>query len=95
MYGHGGEKKLDKKIKKYSIQAYFAIHVHNEKTQEMCGDGHGGQRGSCGENEGKEETCGTIYMDISKEITKKRTTAPKNMKTSKLKWMKTSKQIYI
>ena len=46
MRGHGGEKKLDKKIKKCSRQTYFAMHVHNEKTQEMCRDGHGGQRGS-------------------------------------------------
>ena len=53
----------------------------------MCRDGHGGQRGSCGENEGKEEVCGTIYMDISKEGAKKQTTESKNTKTSKYKWM--------
>ena len=55
------------------------------KKHQMRVDGHGGQTGSCGGNEGKEEECDTIYTDISNEGEKNRTTEPKNTKTSKCK----------
>ena len=55
--------------------------------QEVGRDCHGGQRGSFGGMEGKEEACGAIWMGIHKEGEKKRTTAPNKTKTSKRKFV--------
>ena len=43
-------------------KTYFSMHVHNEKKQEVCRDSHGGQRGSFGGMEGKEEARGAIWI---------------------------------
>ena len=42
-----------------------------KKKQEVCRDDHGGQRGSFGSMEGKEETRGAIWMGMLKEGQKK------------------------
>ena len=47
------------------------------KKQEVCRDGHGGQRGLFGGMEGKEEARGTIWMNISKEGGKNRSKSAK------------------
>ena len=84
---HGEEQKQDKKSNKCARRAYFAMHAHNAKPQEMCRDGHGGQRGSFGEIEGEEEARGTVWMGIGKEGAKKRTMVPKKTKTIKRKFV--------
>ena len=76
-----------KKSNKCVRRTYFAMHAHNAKPQEMCRDGHGDQRGSFGEIEGKEEARGTVWMGIGKEGAKKRTMVPKKTKTSKRKFV--------
>ena len=41
----GGEKKQDKKSPKWASRACFEMHAHSNKNQNVCRDGHGGQRG--------------------------------------------------
>ena len=65
VFGHGGKQAQRKKSNKWARKTYFAIHAHNEKKQEVCRDGHGGQRGSFGGMEGKEEARGAIWMCVS------------------------------
>ena len=45
--------------------------AHSAKKQEVGSDDHADQRGSCRGMEGNQEVCGTIYICISKEETKK------------------------
>ena len=46
VYGHGGEKKQDKKSPKWASRTCFVMHDRGEKKQEVNRDGDGDQRGS-------------------------------------------------
>ena len=57
MYGHGGEKKQDKKSSKYARMTCVVMYVHGEKKQEVGMHGNGDERASRGGLEGESMGC--------------------------------------
>ena len=85
MYGHGGEKKQDKKSPKWASSGCFAMYSHGKKQQQVDTDARGDQRELWEGIEGNQEARGALRMFMSRTKQKKQTTASKKTKTSKRK----------
>ena len=71
VYGHGGEKKQDKKSPKWASSGCFAMYSHGKKQQQVDTDARGDQRELWEGIEGNQEARGTLRMFMSRTKQKK------------------------